>query len=992
MKNLLILMLFTTSLVFGAGNVQKITATAPLTLSSGALAIPAANGSTNGYLSSADWTTFSGTSGNAITALTGGVTATGPGSVAATVVSVGGSTAANVHAAELLANAATSANTASTIVKRDASGNFTAGIITANLTGTATNFSGSLVGDVTGTQGATVASTVGGSSAANIHSAELAANAAASANTASTIVKRDSSGNFTAGTITANLTGSVSGSAASFTGSLVGDVTGTQGATVVSTVGTSSAANVHSAELAANAATSANTVSTIVKRDSSGNFSAGTITATISGHANADLLAANNLSDVTTPATAFNNISGMTLVGDTIYGGASGARSVLPGPTAANSYVLSQTGTGTAGAAPAWVQYTNTNTASTIVKRDASGNFAAGTATFANIVDGGLTASRPVFTDGSQNLVSNAVTGTGNVVMSASPTLTGTVTLPSGTVSSSAWDTGTSTFTSNGIAFTAKAPSASPTFTGTVTLPSGSVTSSAWDTGTSTFTSNGVAFTAKAPSASPTFTGTVTLPSGSVTSSAWDTGTSTFTSNGVAFTAKAPLASPTFTGVLTAANILDSGLTASQAVFTDGSKNLVSNAITGSGNVVMSASPTLTGTVVLPTVNASGVVSITNATAATQGAGALVVTGGIYTGNRIQIGANSATNSSLGFANNTGIGWRNASNNANFELYVDPSNVLQVPTPTVVTGALSTTSTFVATSTVTGSRGIFGGSNPGTSGAVGIPNGTGISWRDGANSTNYEYYLDSSNVFQMPTKVAITGQVQSNTGTVGAPSVSASTDPDTGVNFLTGNQGELVAQGAEVLFWSPTQVAVNQQLRTIAGSAATPSRSFQGDTATGDYLISSGIYGWSTNGTTAGNINNGVWNIGASGGTNVHVINGTLNILSGLADDYDVRIRSSTTTGGARVAVTNSSNSRDFEFKGNFGAGTETLTIGSDSADLMYLNRAGTVISFPNIGTTATGAATATMTNAPAGAAGNPDVWVNFTFNGVVYVMPAWTP
>jgi hypothetical protein len=52
------------------------------------------------------------------------------------------------------------------------------------------------------------------------------------------------------------------------------------------------------------------------------------------------------------------------------------------------------------------------------------------------------------------------------------------------------------------------------------------------------------------------------------------------------------------TGVatLTAQPILSS-LTASRAVFTDGSKGLVSNAITGTGNVVMSASPTLTGTV-----------------------------------------------------------------------------------------------------------------------------------------------------------------------------------------------------------------------------------------------------------------------------------------------------------------------------------------------------------------------------------------------------------
>lgn len=89
--------------------------------------------------------------GNYITALTGDVTAAGPGSVAATVASVGGSSAANVAAAEALANAATNLNTASTIVKRDASGNFSAGTITAGLTGNVTgNVSGTAL-NVTGT-------------------------------------------------------------------------------------------------------------------------------------------------------------------------------------------------------------------------------------------------------------------------------------------------------------------------------------------------------------------------------------------------------------------------------------------------------------------------------------------------------------------------------------------------------------------------------------------------------------------------------------------------------------------------------------------------------------------------------------------------------------------------------------------------------------------------------------------------------------------------
>ncbi len=213
---------------------------------------------------------------------------------------------ANITTAGKVANSATTAtnaNTASAIVARDASGNFSAGTITANLIGnvtgnattatsaitatTATNFTGSLSGDVTGTQSATVVSTVGGQTAANVAAATVLANAATNANTPSTIVARDASGNFSAGTITANLIGNVTGNATTavtatnFTGSLSGDVTGTQGATVVSFVGGQTAANVASGTALANAATNANTASTIVKRDASGNFSAGTITANL---------------------------------------------------------------------------------------------------------------------------------------------------------------------------------------------------------------------------------------------------------------------------------------------------------------------------------------------------------------------------------------------------------------------------------------------------------------------------------------------------------------------------------------------------------------------------------------------------------------------------------------------------------------------------------------------------------------------------------------
>jgi hypothetical protein len=68
-------------------------------------------------------------SGSYITALSGDVSGTGPGSVSATVNSVGGQTAANVAAATLLANAATNSDTASAIVKRDGSGSFSMGTL-----------------------------------------------------------------------------------------------------------------------------------------------------------------------------------------------------------------------------------------------------------------------------------------------------------------------------------------------------------------------------------------------------------------------------------------------------------------------------------------------------------------------------------------------------------------------------------------------------------------------------------------------------------------------------------------------------------------------------------------------------------------------------------------------------------------------------------------------------------------------------------------------
>jgi hypothetical protein len=374
------------------------------------------------------------TANNFVGALGGDVTGTQSFTV---VASVGGQSAASVAAGASAANAATSANTANTIVARDASGNFAAGTITANffngngggltnlspgsldagtaainisgnaatattaanVTGniadfqlsaniplldgtnsfTATNnfagvtvatnvnnvFEGSFVGDLSGNGGGLTnvnAASLGGAvtadsfsalsgglsaetsraetaegtlatgqdnllsrliaetnraeaaesvltaglnneigratTAENALSTSMArlngTNAFTGTNSFAGVTLATNTGNIIDGTFTGNLTGNATtaGSATvattaltanNFSGSLSGDVLGTQRATTVATVGGQSAASVAAGAGAANAATSANTASTIVKRDASGNFSAGTITATSYG-------------------------------------------------------------------------------------------------------------------------------------------------------------------------------------------------------------------------------------------------------------------------------------------------------------------------------------------------------------------------------------------------------------------------------------------------------------------------------------------------------------------------------------------------------------------------------------------------------------------------------------------------------------------------------------------------------------------------------------
>ena len=149
-----------------------------------------------------------------------------------------------------------------------------------------------------------------------------------------------------------------------------------------------------------------------------------------------------------------------------------------------------------------------------------------------------------------------------------------------------------------------------PNGTGSVSVPK-----VVWSNGTATrvpYLTTGGQFT---DSANLTFNGTDLTVSGAVNAGSIAATTLDLTNlevtNIKAKDGTASMAIADSTGVVTvsAAPVL-SALTASQAVFTNASKGLVSNAITGTGNVVMSTSPTL----VTPALGTPSSGTLTNAT------------------------------------------------------------------------------------------------------------------------------------------------------------------------------------------------------------------------------------------------------------------------------------------------------------------------------------------------------------------------------------------
>ena len=176
-------------------NSRTISTTSPITgggdLSSNrTIAIPQATTSVNGYLAAADFTTFNNKLNTSFSNVSGTLPILNGGT---------GATTANNAFNALAPSQATNANKVLVTNATDSSWSF---IADANISSSAA---------IVDTKLATIAT-----SGKVSNSATTATNV----NTASAIVARDGSGNFSAGTITANLTGNASGTAANVTGTV----------------------------------------------------------------------------------------------------------------------------------------------------------------------------------------------------------------------------------------------------------------------------------------------------------------------------------------------------------------------------------------------------------------------------------------------------------------------------------------------------------------------------------------------------------------------------------------------------------------------------------------------------------------------------------------------------------------------------------------------------------------------------------------------------
>lgn len=373
----------------------------------------------------------------------------------------------------------------------------------------------------------------------------------------------------------------------------------------------------------------------------------------------------------------------------------------------------------------------------------------------------------------------------------------------------------------------------------------------------------------------------------------------------------------------------------------------------------------------------------------------------------------------------TGIGWRNAANSGNLLLTVNSLNyltfngVIVAPSvayaasramvtdssgaPTVssttstqigyLSGATGTTGTNttnlvysaspVLTGLITADATKTSSSNPSTAGIFRLSNTESIGWRNVAAAANILLAVSASDRLTLDT---VNIPTISSTDTLTNKTISISSNTLTGVAPLASPTftGTVTLPSGSV---TSSAWSAGSSTLTTSGAVTFTGTTDSSSISTGILIVSGGaaVVKKLNVGSSITNTNDGTLNI---------------NMIGGSGTGQAIRFTEPGGSGNFNFQVANDFNTANiFEITPSTAANGSTFSNPSlrinGSTGVVTL---GNATSFPNAvlalngATTATGASTATMTNAPAGASGNPDIWMRITYNGTEYIFPGWTP